>query len=317
MLHFRRSSWPAPRLIAMATITILPFAPAQGMLPAQGPEPFPPELVKFIPAQRAPVFAPAPGKWDAKIRERGWIRHEKDIWKMWYTGYDGTKDGLRMLGYATSKDGIHWDRHPKNPIYKDHWVEDMMVVKEADKYYMFAEGLNDRAHLLVSGDGIAWVRVGILDIRMKDGAPIALGPFGTPTAFKENDVWYLLYERMDRGIWLAASKDMKTWTNVQDAPVITPGPDEYDRDLIALNQVIKYKGFYYAYYHGCAASGPKARLWSTNVARSKDLFKWEKYPGNPLLPIDENKSSGIVIRVGESFRLYTMHPEVFLHVSPK
>ena len=58
----------------------------------------------------------------------------------------------------------------------------------------------------------------------------------------------------------------------------------YGRDMIALNQVIKHGGHYYAYYHGCATSGPDARKWSTAVAVSDDLIKWEKYPWEPAPP---------------------------------
>ena len=58
--------------------------------------------------------------------------------------------------------------------------------------------------LFSSKDGIAWTRIGPLDIRMKNGDPIPPGPFGTPTAFKEKDVWNLFYERNDKGVWLAA-----------------------------------------------------------------------------------------------------------------
>jgi hypothetical protein len=275
---------------------------------------FPPELVKFVPYKENPIFAAAPGQWDAKIRERGWILREAGVYKLWYTGYDGSADGLRMLGYATAADGIRWTRSPHNPLYKAHWVEDMMVVKHGGKYYMFAEGKNDRAHLLVSDDGLAWTRLGVLDIRRKDGRPISPGPFGTPTAWHENGLWHLFYERHDLGIWLATSKDMKVWQNVQDEPVLLPGPSEYDRDLIALNQILKHKGRYYAYYHGCAKTGPKARLWSTAVATSTDLRHWEKYPGNPLQPVAQNKSSGIVVPDGDAFRLYTMHPAVYLHM---
>jgi predicted GH43/DUF377 family glycosyl hydrolase len=242
---------------------------------------------------------------------------EDGIWKMWYTGYDGTKEGLRMLGYATSPDGIKWTRHRGNPLYREHWVEDMMIVKDGGKYYMFAEGRNDRAHMLTSDNGIDWKRAGLLDIRKKDGQPIPDGPYGTPTAWKEGDLWYLFYERGDQGIWLATSKDLKVWKHVQDEPVLSPGPGEYDKDLIALNQIIKHKGRYYAYYHGSAKTGPKAKMWSTNVATSTDLIHWEKYSGNPLQPIEQNKSSGILVHDGEKFRLYTMHPAVYLHVPAK
>ncbi len=302
-----------PALPCLALLALAGELAAQQVKPPVGDK-FPPELVKFVPYRKEPVFAAEPGKWDAKIRERGWILREDGVYKLWYTGYDGTDDGLRMLGYATSRDGIQWTRHARNPLDREHWIEDMMVVKEGGKYYLFAEGRHDRAHLFVSGDGLAWKRLGQLDVRLKDGKPIPDGPYGTPTAWREKETWYLFYEREDRGIWLATSKDLKVWRNVQDEPVLSPGPADYDKDLVALNQIIKHKGRYYAYYHGSAKAGPKAKLWSTAVATSTDLVHWEKYPHNPLRPIDENKSSGIVVHDGEKFRLYTMHPAVYLHV---
>jgi hypothetical protein len=304
-------------LVIFLPAFLLPAVGAPGT--QQAGDKFPPELVKFVPYRKEPVFtAGKAGSWDALIRERGWIMKEGegDPWKLYYTGY-ATKDGLRKLGYATSKDGIEWTRYPGNPIYTEHWVEDMMVVKEGGKYYMFAEGKDDLAHWLVSDNGIDWKRIGLLDVRKKDGTPIPPGPYGTPTVLKEDGQWYLFYERMDLGIWLAKSMDMKVWTHVQDDPVMKPGPDDYDKDLIALNQVIKHKGRFYAYYHGCAKMGSKARLWSTAIATSSDLVHWEKYGANPLQPVDDNKSSGIVVHDGEKFRLYTMHPAVYLHLPQK
>lgn len=296
-------------------LALPPLSALVGSQEPVGPK-FPAELVKFVPYQKEPVFGAAAGQWDAKIRERGWIRKEGDQWKLWYTGYDG-KDGLRMLGYATSPDGIKWTRHPWNPLDKEHWIEDMMIVKDGERYVMFAEGREDRAHAFVSADGLKWTRLGQLDVRLKNGDKIPDGPYGTPTAWKENDLWHLLYEREDRGVWLATSKDLKVWTNLQDEPVLKPGPAEHEKDLIALNQIIKHNGRYYAYYHGSARTGPNAKLWSTCVATSTDLRHWEKYPGNPLLPVAENKSSGIVVQDGARWRLYTMHPSVYLHVSEK
>jgi len=289
-----------------------------GSISSHAGEPkFPPELVNFTSIQGNPVFQGEKGKWDTRIRERGWIMREDGVYKLWYTGYDGSADGLRMLGYATSEDGIRWTRHPRNPLIRDLWVEDMMIVRQDGKYYMFAEGLNDRAHLLVSANGIDWMPLGRLDIRLKNGERIPEGPYGTPTAWLENGLWHLFYERNDLGIWLATSRDMKVWHNVQDEPVMKPGPADYDKDLIALNQIIKHIGRYYAYYHGSAKPGPAKGLWSTAIATSTDLIHWAKYPGNPLFPVSANKSSGIVVPDGERFRLYTMHPEVNLHLPVK
>ena len=252
------------------------------------------------------------GAWDAAIRERGWILKEGDDWRLWYTGYDGTREGQKMLGLATSTDGIHWTRHPDNPIYSEHWVEDVQVVKHDGRYLMFAEGAGDHAQLLESPDGVKWTRIGPLDVRQTSGEPLSEGPFGTPTAWFEDDTWYLFYERYDAGVWLATSTDLKTFTNVSDEPVLVPGPDEYDRLMIAMNQVVKRGDRYYAYYHG-SGSPEKPRQWCPAIATSTDLIHWEKYPGNPLLPPEANKSSGIIVEANDGIRFYTMHGQVDLY----
>jgi len=271
---------------------------------------FPPELVAFQAASGEPVFAGrGAGHWDARIRERGWILKEGDLWRMWYTGY---ADRTRMsLGYATSPDGLKWVRR-EEPLIDEFWVEDMMIVVQDGTYWMFAEGLNDEAQLLSSKDGLAWTREGKLDIRKTDGTPISSGPYGTPTAWFENGTWNLFYERRDLGIWLARSKDMKVWVNVQDDPVIALGPGKYDKAQVAMNQIVKHGGRYYAYYHG-SGSESRPQLWTTNVAVSDDLIHWTKYAGNPLFPEADNLSSGILVHDGKQFRLYTMHDRVRVH----
>lgn len=313
----RFPSWGAlPTLIVLLSATLWGLAGLQTRAaePAdkETPADFPRELVAFEGSGDNPVFTAAgPGHWDAKIRERGWILREGGTWHLWYTGYDGSRTGTRQLGYATSPDGLKWTRHEGNPLLPGHWVEDMMVVKRGGTYYMFAEGKGDRAQLLTSPDRVHWRSEGTLDIRYVDGKPLSPGPFGTPTAWLENDTWHLFYERMDAGIWLARSRDLKVWTNVQDAPVLVPGPLQYDRAMIAVDQIIKHGEQYYAYYHG--TGGPSAtRIWNTDVARSADLVHWQKYCGNPIVA---DQSSGMVLFDGNESRLYTMHDAVNVYFS--
>lgn len=272
---------------------------------------FPAEITQFQPYANNPVFtAGEPGEWDAAIRERGWILRDGDSWRLWYTGYDGTRTGRRMLGLATSTDGIHWTRHSDNPIYDAGWVEDVMVVPHDGRLYMFAEGERDQAQLLVSDDGIRWKRIGPLDIRLTTGEPIPPGPRGTPVAFFEKGRWHLFYERRDAGIWLATSTDMQVWTNVSDDPVLSPGPGDYDCSRIALNQILKHNGRYYGLYHGTDDRDSPA-LWTSNLAVSDDLRTWTRYDGNPLFPKATNRSSNLLVPTGpDSFRLYTMHGRV-------
>jgi len=269
-------------------------------------EEFPDELVHFIPYKQNPVFEATYGStWDNQIRERGWILRENRQWYLWYTGYTHI-DSTKYLGLATSHDGIVWKRYENNPIHVKSWVEDVCVIKSGSTYYMFAEGKGDTAHMLTSLDRIHWQEQGNLDIRLSSGDPIPKGPYGTPTVIKEGDAWYLFYERDDLGIWLARSTDLKVWINVQDEPVLRMGPEKYDQYAVAMDQVIKYKGFYYGYYH--ASAFKDWHEWSSDVAVSKDLVHWKKYRGNPI--VQNNKSSPILVSDGQQYRLYTMHPEV-------
>ena len=272
---------------------------------------FPTELVNFKEYPGNPIFTGTNvDTWDKQIRERGFILKEGPNYHLWFTGYSPASP-TKFLGYATSKDGIHWDRFSKETIHPGQWVEDMCVVKSGKTYYMFAEGEGDIAHMLVSTDRVHWQEKGNLDIRKVDGSPIRKGAYGTPTVLKANGIWHLFYERDDLGIWLATSKDLKIWTNVQDEPVIKMGPDAYDLFAVAMNQVIHYKGLYYGYYH--ASAFKDWHEWSTNIAVSSDLIHWKKYEKNPI--IGNNQSSGMVLKDGKGFRLYTMHRKVNLYFS--
>jgi hypothetical protein len=181
---------------------------------------------------------------------------------------------------------------------------------------MFAESENDNhAEMFTSADGLDWKWIGKLDVRQTDATKAARRPCGTPTVWIEGDTWYLMYEWMDKGIWLATTKDPMSlvWHDVQEEPVLNPGPSSYDKELMAVNQVIKYKDAYYAIYHGSGSGAAVPRTWTTDIARSTDRVHWQKYSGNPI--VNGNKSSGMVVPVAKGFRLYTMHDQVDLYES--
>lgn len=257
-----------------------------------------------------PLFTGRRGRWDELIRERGWIMKDGDTWKLWYTGYNRQRKPLTMkMGYATSEDGISWKRWSDDPVFDEVWIEDMMIVRHNGRWFMFAEGKHDQPQLLESDDGIHWERTGILDVRRENGESIKPGPYGTPTVLIKDNVWHLFYERRDTGIWLARSTDRKVWTNVSDDPVIVPGPAAYDALMIAMNQIVKIGDRYYAVLHGTGTS-QKPRRWCTYFAESENLVQWTKLARGPVLPVEANKSSGLVLHDGEGWRLYTMHAQV-------
>src|SRR3954467_8929222 len=88
-------------LLACASVAVAQVqAQTKARASAQATE-FPAELVRWSARPENPVFtSEGPGHWDVKIRERGWILREGDTYRLWFTGYDGTRQGKKLLGYA-------------------------------------------------------------------------------------------------------------------------------------------------------------------------------------------------------------------------
>ncbi len=92
-----------------------------------------------------------------------------DLWKMWYSA--GTQYEPNAIGYATSADGLHWDKHPDNPILtpdpRHEWEQNRVAAAQILQwegwYYAFYIGFRDIDHAQIgmarSKDGVTgWVR---------------------------------------------------------------------------------------------------------------------------------------------------------------
>ena len=68
-----------------------------------------------------PVLPPgdSPQRWDAVTVDKPAVIRDGTVYRMWYTGdqvfTDSTADPWQ-IGYATSTDGIHWEKSPSNPV---------------------------------------------------------------------------------------------------------------------------------------------------------------------------------------------------------
>jgi hypothetical protein len=112
------------------------------------------------------------GTWDALSVGRPSVLVEGGVFKMWY---DGRKDfppdapvkdvpksstSRRSVGYATSKDGFHWQRHRTNPVFGNdtggvdvkRWGSQLLMMSESREGTRWA----------MSKDGIEWTDKGLL-----------------------------------------------------------------------------------------------------------------------------------------------------------
>ncbi|HJC56889.1 MAG TPA: family 43 glycosylhydrolase [Candidatus Eisenbergiella stercorigallinarum] len=94
---------------------------------------------------------------------------EEQLYKMWYSG--GEKYEPNAIGYAVSKDGIHWKKRAGNPVFQadpenpweQHKAAGCHVIKLDGEYLMFYIGYQNEDYaqigLAKSKDGVSgWMR---------------------------------------------------------------------------------------------------------------------------------------------------------------
>ena len=102
--------------------------------------------------------------------------------------------------------------------------------------------------------------------------------------FKKNGVYYMFYDGSPKSMWkegigVATSLDLYTWKKYKKNPVLTPGDFWWDKDHVSRCCVVKSTNSYYYMYY----AGHDHRTERIGVARSKDLFLWEKFVKEPVL----------------------------------
>lgn len=135
---------------------------------------------------RGVVLSPGDaGTWDALSVGRSSVLLEGGTFRMWY---DGRKDlpagapvgpgvptsatSSRSVGYATSRDGLHWTKHAGNPVF-GHDAGGVDVKRVGDEYVMAYES-HEGTQRATSRDGIAWQERGLW-LPKSGGPPDAFG----------------------------------------------------------------------------------------------------------------------------------------------
>ncbi|MBI4430020.1 MAG: hypothetical protein HY562_12980, partial [Ignavibacteriales bacterium] len=121
---------------------------------------------KWFKYESNPVLDHGPvGSWDDVGVFISSVIVEKGIYRAWYTGEDGKN---RRIGYATSRDGLSWKKHP-SPVLDigidASWEAEHVIVPDViftgSQYVMWYSGvlfLVSNIGYAVSDDGIHWSR---------------------------------------------------------------------------------------------------------------------------------------------------------------
>ena len=225
---------------------------------------------------------------------------EDGIWKMWYRGLRDHVTHQYFLMYATSEDGIKWEK-PNLGLVKDEAGNDTNMIidgkftivfkdPEADPSRRYKMGGSKRTDglqhptLYHSPDGFHWT---------PDPGPFSHNR-GDETLFVMYDPdsrKYLgfcrnvypkpvLVHRTERSILRMQSNDLLHWS--MSEPIIDKDPlDPFDRDFQAMRGMF-YEGMYLGFLDVHHTAKDDFDVW---LACSRDSFHWERLRTRPFLPL--------------------------------
>lgn len=262
--------------------------------------------------RRDTVFANLPN--DIYAISDCWVLKDGATYKMWYTGgglnYPTDTELRSRICYATSSDGVNWDKYAGNPVldvsYNGAWdslgVETVSVIIDADapagqRYKMWYAGqyFNEYRYEIgyaYSADGISWTKHGspVLQVGSASGWDNAF--LEGPSVVKDGNtykMWYCGYDVTVNGsstdgkasIGYATSTDGINWTKYANNPIMVTGVGNWESVYVQDPHVIKENGEYHMWYGG--GSDDSHYDQQVGYATSLNGITWTKSPLNPVL----------------------------------
>lgn len=212
-------------------------------------------MIKLRRLSDKPILLPKKeNAWEAAAVFNCAVIYDNDLIHMIYRATDIAPNGkegeyINRLGYAVSKDGIHFNRLEQPVLSNDveqeaRGPEDPRIVKIGDTFYMMYTGYSGkdfRICLAFSKNLIDWKRHGVvLDEPNKDAS-----------LFPEKiNGKYVMFHRRMPDIWIAYSDDLKTWYN--HTKIMSPIPDSnWECEKIGIaGPPIKTDQGWFLIYHG-------------------------------------------------------------------
>jgi predicted GH43/DUF377 family glycosyl hydrolase len=215
-------------------------------------------MIKLERLTSAPVLSPVEEHpWEAGAVFNCAAISDNGLVHLVYRATDITSNGeqgvyINSLGYASSRDGLHFDRLEQPVLWNDveqelRGPEDPRIVKFGDTFYMTYTGYGGRFDgdyricLASSQNLMHWRRHGVLiDEANKDAA-----------LFPEKiDSLYLMLHRRPPDIWLAYSEDLLLWRDHRRIMDALPDSDWESVKIGAAGPPVKTDIGWFLIYHG-------------------------------------------------------------------
>ena len=200
-----------------------------------------------------PIMSGRPGMWDEVGVGHPIVIQDADTLRMWYESYTASTPGTpgHMIGYATSVDGINWERQDTPVLLRgstgewdDSYLVTGAVIKEGSTFNMWYSGGTGlfpnaiiRMGLATSTDGINWTKYddpATTDPPFQFSDPVL--PLGSPGSWEAIWAWSpsvlttpsgyeMWYEGIDMptgngAVGYATSQDGINWIKDANNPIL-------------------------------------------------------------------------------------------------
>jgi len=228
------------------------------------------------------------------------VAWESGTYSMWYCGSRAAvAERIFTLGYATSKDGVHFTKHPASPVctFNDSSRSiltptllrhpDGTLCREAGKLRLWFSSCDfpsgDTRHTLhqtVSDDGIQW----------DAPSPEQLAGAYAPTIIKDGHSYRMWYTDVQAEPWnfrYAQSNDGIHW-DVHPDPILQLDQD-WEHQRLFYPTVLVVNNTYCMWYGSYSHQPGQAMQTALGFAQSDDGIHWRKSPGNPVFGPDPSR----------------------------
>jgi predicted GH43/DUF377 family glycosyl hydrolase len=190
-----------------------------------------------------PIISPRGHSWESAGTFNPAVIFRNGKVVMLYRAQD--TNGTSRLGYAESKDGVHFSRAPQPVLApqadyeKDGGVEDPRLVKFEDTFYLTYTGYNKKDAqlcLATSRDLRHWQRRGVILPAYKGNWNVGWTKSGAIVPEKINGQYWMYFlgtgpDKTDQ-MGLAYSSDLIHWTEATETPVLSRRAGRFDSRVV-------------------------------------------------------------------------------------